>query len=73
MSNSRDSQSEIARNRRRTKFIVWSLLVLVLFGAMFALWQMLSSGRSWQALLVLSIAMFFAWQSYRQAKSASRR
>jgi hypothetical protein len=65
--------SEIRRNRRRTKMVVWSLLGLVFLGAIFALWQMLSSGRTWQALLVLGIAALIAWRSYRQATSASRR
>ena len=65
--------SEIRRNRRRTRMIVWSFLALVFLGAAFALWQMSSSGRAWQALLVLGIAVVFAWRSYRQATSASRR
>lgn len=65
--------SEIRRNRRRMKTIVWSLLGLVSLGAVFALWQMLSSGRTWQALLVPGIAALVAWRSYRHATSASRR
>jgi hypothetical protein len=64
--------SVIARNRRRTKIIVWSILAIVLAGGLFAVWRMLTGGQPWKAVLVIIVGTFFAWRSYRQATSASR-
>jgi hypothetical protein len=65
-------RSEIARNRRRTKIIVWSILAIVLAGGLFAVWRMLTDGQPWRGVLVIIVGTFFAWRSYRQATSASR-
>jgi hypothetical protein len=72
MSNNQIGKSTIARNRRRTKIIVWSIIGMVFIGGAFALWQLLSSGPTWRALLVIAIAILFGWQIYRQASAVSR-
>jgi hypothetical protein len=39
---------------------------------MFVLAQMLSSGRGWQAALIIALAATFAWRSYKRTTGASR-
>ena len=72
MSENKLSQGAIAKNRRRTKYIVWSILGLIVLGGLFALWQMLNSGRTWQVLLTFAVAAFFAWRHYKQTTGISR-
>ena len=72
MSDDRLSENNIAKNRRRTKIIVWSILGFTVLGGLFVLWQMLSNGRTWQVLLIVAVATFFAWRSYKQATNATR-
>ena len=67
MSDVRPSQSAIAKNRRQTKIVVWSILLLIALGGIFALWKMLNNGRAWQVLLILAVGAFFTWRHYKQA------
>ena len=60
------TRSEIARNRRRTKFIGWAIIILILGAAGMVLWNQFAAVGGWE-LIPLAAAILIGWIIYKRA------